>query len=130
MRLYSIAFLALALLGTSCATVREVRTKPGKGGELAVNEGMFGESADIKANRIMKQNCPKGFAITEKGEEVVGTKTTHDSSTNTKKQKPKGGGIVEALSADTSSDTSGSSETVNTTEWRIKYKCTKKGSAE
>jgi hypothetical protein len=130
MHLYPIAFLALAVLASSCATVREVRTKPGKGGELAVKEGMFGETADVKANRIMKQNCPKGFAITEKGEEVVGSKTTHDSSTNTKKEKPKSGGIVEALSADSSTDTSGSSETVNTTEWRVKYKCKKKASAD
>ncbi|RYZ59628.1 MAG: hypothetical protein EOP07_03360 [Proteobacteria bacterium] len=130
MRLFKVVFLALAVLGTSCATVREVRTKPGKGGELAVKEGMFGETADVKAGRIMKQNCPKGFAITEKGEEVVGTKTTHDSSTHTKKAKSKNGGIVEALSADTASDTSGSSETVNTTEWRIKYKCKKQSSAD
>ena len=111
------------LLLTGCATVREVKTQPGKGGVIAVKEGMVGETAKEKYERIMRDACPRGFMITEKGEEVVGSKTTHSAKSDTK-GKGESKGIINAISAtESSTATSGESEKMNTTEWRITYKC-------
>ncbi|MBC7529932.1 MAG: hypothetical protein H7318_00025 [Oligoflexus sp.] len=125
------AIIATSVFFVGCATVREVKSKPGKGGELAVHEGIMGESADIKSARIMKSNCPKGYKIVEKGEEVVGTVATHSSKTKSKSNaKSNGTSIIDAIaSSDGESKTEGNSETTNKTEWRVKYECKKKGAS-
>ena len=56
-----ISFISILLVFlNSCASVRVVKKRPGKGGVIAVKEGFIGESADIKADRIMRENCRKG----------------------------------------------------------------------
>lgn len=126
-------FASIVLLFVNaCATVREVKTRPNKGGELALNEGLFGKSADEKAAEIMEGNCRRGYKIVEKGETVIGSTTSHSANTSSKtksKGKSSGNAIVNVMSGETDgeSSTTGSSDTTDKTEFRIKYQCRKKG---
>jgi hypothetical protein len=99
----ALATLSLAL-STGCATTRVVKTQPGQGGEIMVQEGLFGD-ARTDAKKKMASNCGrKKAAITEEGEAVVGTRSHKDTQL-------------------TNWGSSSSGETDNKTEWRIKYRC-------
>jgi hypothetical protein len=37
-------FVLLVLLSVGCATIREVKKQPGKGGVITIQEGIFGEA--------------------------------------------------------------------------------------
>jgi hypothetical protein len=88
----------------ACATTRVVKTQPGHGGEIMVQEGLFGD-ARADARKKMKGNCGgKKPVITEEGETVVGK---HSRSSTDKMSW--------------GSTTSGDEE--DKREWRLKYKC-------
>lgn len=121
-----LATLIISLpLFASCASVREVKTQPGRGGVIAVQEGFIGEPASVKSDRIIRENCPYGYSILEKGEEKIGTRTTSSGSSSTKSSgKSKGSGFLSVISdSDSETQTSGNSETADVNEWRVKYKC-------
>ena len=98
-------------MSVSCATVRVVKKRPGRGGTIAVKQGFIGESADVKAARIMSSNCRRGYRILSEGEHAVGKVSSTSSRGRTKH------GIDY-----------GNSQTVETqtNEWRVKYKCKRK----
>jgi hypothetical protein len=97
-------FTIVAAALSACATTRVVKTQPGKGGEIMVQEGIFGD-ARADANKKMKANCGKRKPeIQEEGEAVVGKHKSSDT------QLTKWGAV-----------TSGDED--DKTEWRIKYRC-------
>jgi hypothetical protein len=92
------------LLASSCAHTRVVKTQPGKGGEIMVQEGLIGD-ARSDAKKKMKSNCGRRKAqILEEGEAVVGKSRRGDT------QQTKYGSAT-------------SEDEHDKTEWRIKYKC-------
>lgn len=106
MKFILIAIVSFILV--SCTTVRVVSKQPGKGGVVAVHQGLIGGDANVMAKGIMKENCGgKRVEVLEEGESVIGT----TSKTDTKK--------VDSVFTDSTSST----DTTNKTEWRIKYKC-------
>ena len=106
MKIFSI--LLLASISTSCATVRVVNKRPGRGGTIAVQEGFIGESADVKARRLMSSNCRRGFKIISEGEHKVG------STSSGRSRDRKLFGIKYKESEES---------TVDVNEWRVKYRC-------
>jgi len=103
-------YLTLALVVVSaaalsaCATTRVVKKQPGKGGEIMVQEGIWGD-ARADAQKQMKSNCGKKKpVVTEEGEAVVGSTST------SKKDKSKYGSTT-------------STDSEDKREWRIKYRC-------
>lgn len=107
-----IIFLLITISMISCSTVRVVKKRPGQGGILALQNGFIGESAESKAEKIMKSSCSgKGYLVTEEGEAVVGSRTSM-----TKKNK----GAADKLFAEQEVS---ESETEDKTEWRLTYKC-------
>jgi hypothetical protein len=108
--------LVLCSLAFSCATVRVVKSQPGKGGELAVKDGFIGEPASVIADRTMSANCSRGYVVTEEGEHVVGSTSRTSGS-----EESKGSVVSSKSSKSISSETS----TSDVTEWRIKFKCKK-----
>lgn len=111
-----LALLSLCSLAFSCATVRVVKSQPGKGGELAVKDGFIGEPASAIADRTMGTNCSRGYIVTEEGEHVVGSTSRTSGSEDTKGS---------ALSSKSNKTLSSETSTSDVTEWRIKYKCKK-----
>lgn len=105
-RLAPAAFLVLAtIVATACAHTRVVKSRPGKGGEIMVSEGWFGD-ARADANKKMRANCgSKRPEVTEEGEAVVGKR--RNSSTDLTRW-----GSVSSEDED------------DKTEWRLKYRCT------
>ncbi len=100
--------LGSALLG-ACATVRVVKSQPGKGGVIALQPGMFGDAKE-KAMTTAKGNCgAKKVKVTEEGEAKIGSKSAGST---------KGG--------NKSGDSTNESESVDKVEWRMSYKCSKK----
>jgi hypothetical protein len=99
-------FLGLTVIfAGSCASIREVKKTPGKGGEIMVSEGIGGD-ARADAKQVMKENCgSKSPVIIEEGEAVVGSSYRGDNNKH-------------------SLFSTGESE--DKREWRIKYKCKKK----
>lgn len=90
----------------SCASIREVKKAPGKGGEIMVSEGIGGD-ARADAKQKMKENCgSKTPVIVEEGEAVIGASYSGSKYSLTER---------------------GDSE--DKREWRIKYKCKKKKAA-
>ena len=84
---------------SSCASIREVKKSPGKGGEIMIQEGIGGD-ARADAKQVMKENCgAKSPVIVEEGEAVIGTK--HHAGKHFGESEDK-------------------------REWRIKYRCKKK----
>ena len=107
-KLETILMIAVAAVGMSCATTRVVKKQPGRGGEIMVHDGIFGD-ARADAGKAMKANCAgKKVRIVEEGEAVVGSRT-HGSKSKSKDYN------------------STSSYTEDEREWRIKYKCGKAG---
>jgi len=98
-----VVFGLLTFVG--CSTTRVVKIQPGVGGEIAVNQGMFGGDAKEMARAQMRENCGnKKAEVVEEGEAVIG-KSGSGSSRNE--------GFFKSESYD---------ETQKT-EWRLKYKC-------
>lgn len=88
----------------ACATIREVKKAPGKGGVIMVQEGIGGD-ARADAKQKMKENCGlKTPVILEEGEEVIGSTGRNYNS---------------------KSSWWDTSESEDKREWRIKYKCKK-----
>jgi hypothetical protein len=104
--------LALAGLGVSCSTVHVTRVQPGRGGELAVQEGIFGEPAHAKAERVMQDHCPEGYVIEEAADVKVGSTTVTQTETAGRASGKK----VQA-------STTSVAETRDKTERRITWKC-------
>lgn len=105
------ALLIFQALLIQCAHVRLVKKRPGRGGVIAVENGLF-ETYDEKAEGAMSRACRgKGYTVVEEGETVVGTKTQGA------KASKKGKSILWSRLE------KNSSETRNVTEWRIKFKC-------
>lgn len=93
----------MAWLG-GCATTRVVKSQPGQGGEIMVQEGLFGD-ARADAKKKMSANCGRKRAtITEEGEAVIGTRSQADLHLT------KWGSTTAA-------------DTTEKTEWRVKYRC-------
>ena len=95
-----IILVIVACLELHCASIREVKKSPGKGGVITVHEGIGGDARSMAKER-MKENCgSKQPVVTEEGEAVVGTSsTTSGSSTDSEDKR----------------------------EWRLTYKCKGKG---
>ena len=108
--------LGLCILSFSCATVRVVKAKPGKGGTIALHKGIMGEPAEEQADRIMSQQCPRGYRVIEEGEAVVGSETNFNGTSSSSK-------TGSSNRSNSVSEMSGSSSTSDVTEWRITYKC-------
>jgi hypothetical protein len=101
----AVLVLVAALAVTACAHTRVVKSRPGKGGEIMVSEGLFGD-ARADAKKKMRANCgSRRPEITEEGEAVVGKR--RNSSTDLTKW-----GSVSSEDED------------DKTEWRLKYRCT------
>lgn len=118
MKAQYVAVLLGSLLASSCAHMfdshmRVVKSQPGKGGVMAIPQGMDGgANAKREAEDAMIRNCGSGkYEITEEGETVVGTQKSE--KTNTDNPNKYG----------TSSSTSGTTQDL--TEWRITYVCKK-----
>jgi hypothetical protein len=104
---------AIAML-MGCATARNVQTKPGKGGVVAVHQGLWGD-ARAEADNIMRTTCKgKPFEIVEEGETVIGSTTT----ANTKRE-----GEHEGLFGKEAESERTTAQTMDKTEWRVKYVC-------
>jgi hypothetical protein len=109
--------VALILLSVGCATIREVKKQPGKGGVIMVQEGVFGD-ARSDAGQVMKENCrAKKPVVVEEGEVVVGSSTTTRSSTTRSANR-------------STTEGSSSSDAEDKREWRITYKCKGKSKAK
>lgn len=105
---FAVAALTLAQPLGGCATTRVVTVKPGKGGVIAIHEGIFGD-ARADAKQKMRATCGKKKPeITQEGEAKVGSHTTTQGTT--KKSK-------------VFDDSSSESESTDKTEWRLTYKC-------
>ena len=108
MRRFPAVVLMTAAAVSGCATTRVVTSKPGKGGVIAIHEGLFGD-ARADAKKKMKSNCGKKKPeITEEGEAKVGSHTSTNGST-------KKGKVID--------DSSSESDSTDKTEWRLTYKC-------
>lgn len=104
--------VAIGSLAISCASARSVTMQPGAGGVVAISP-QDSEKARAKADALMSRTCRgKGHQVVEEGETVVGSKTKSESSSGP------GSGFV-------SRQTSGTSESRDLTEWRLKYVCKK-----
>lgn len=102
--LHMAGIVVLIALVAACATTREVKKSPGKGGVITVHEGIFGDARSM-AKQTMKENCgAKKPVVVEEGEAVIGTSTTSRSG-----------------------EWSSSSDSEDKREWRITYKCSAKG---
>lgn len=107
----------LILLSVGCATIREVKKQPGKGGVITVKEGIFGDARG-DAMQVMKETCrAKKPVVVEEGEVVVGSSTSTRSSTTRSSNR---------LTTEGSSTT----ESEDKLEWRITYKCKGKSKAK
>ncbi|WP_141734621.1 hypothetical protein [Oligoflexus tunisiensis] len=104
--------LVLAGLGVGCSTVHVTRVQPGRGGELAVQEGIFGEPAHVKAERVMQGHCPDGYVIEEAADVKVGSTTVTQSET-----------AGRASGKNVAASSTSVSETRDKTERRITWKC-------
>lgn len=111
----ALVLFTVAIFASSCATVRVVKKKPRKGGELAVTQGFIGPSAEELAAQKMSSNCRGKYEITEEGEAVVGSKRRMKH--NSTKQKSYRTDVTSGNEYEESRDM---------VEWRIKYKCTKR----
>lgn len=101
------------LLMAGCATTRVVKTKPGSGGEIMIQESFIGD-ARADAKKQMRSNCGrKKPVITEEGEAVIGSDTRSET---------RGGSKSEKFGLTTLASSSDSS-TRQSTEWRVKYRC-------
>ncbi|MDQ3232600.1 MAG: hypothetical protein M3Q07_12335 [Pseudobdellovibrionaceae bacterium] len=109
-----VVFSVFVLVGFSvgCSTVHVTRVHPGRGGELAVQEGIFGEPAHVKAERVMQGQCPEGYVIEEEADVKVGSTTVSQSESQGKVSRKK-----------VASSTTTVSETQDKTERRITWKC-------
>ncbi len=106
--------VALSMAVSNCASVRVVKSKPGRGGVLAIKEGLFGEPAGDIADKTMQRNCRRGYRVVEEGEHVIGSRTKTSG-----REKQKGSLLASSSEKSMHSD----SETMDKTEWRIKYRC-------
>lgn len=110
---------------------REVRRKPGVGGEISLKTEHRDEDR-AKAQSMMDTNCgtmaPK---ISEEGEVVVGTTTnatasqTHNYGSNGTQVGSLFGIPVTSGAQQPSNDTATQATTTQVTEWVIKYDCAK-----
>lgn len=99
-----LSLLVVAAGASACATTRVVKTQPGQGGEIMVQEGLIGD-ARSDAKKKMASNCGrKKPVVTEEGEAVIGSRSRKDTQL-------------------TSWGSSSAGETEQKTEWRIKYRC-------
>ncbi len=105
---------AVMIFFTSCATVRVVKSKPGRGGTLALQKGLFGDPVEIIAEKVMNNNCPNGFKVVEEGEVIVGKRIVTRA-----KEETKGSVYSNKSSKKIGSET----EEMNQKEWHLKYKC-------
>lgn len=112
LRVFLFSLLGLSL--THCASIRVVKSKPGKGGVIAIKRGFIGESAEDLADKAMSRNCKRGYQVVEEGEVVIGS-----SSATSGRQRNRGS----AFAAKSESRSSSRTETVDKTEWRMTYKC-------
>lgn len=88
--------ILFVISAAGCATIREVKKTPGKGGVITVQEGIGGDARDM-AKQKMKENCgSKPPVVMEEGEAVIGTES-HSYSNLTDSEDKR--------------------------EWRITYKC-------
>lgn len=119
-RLVMIACIISSMVG--CATVNEISSKPGRGGELSVAAGMSSnDEVNQKAAEIMSRTCPNGYRVTERGQVVVGKRTTEtQSSQTTETSKKKLNGRKDSSSR---TDSSSTSETSDVKDYRVKYNC-------
>lgn len=104
----------LALAALACGpygNYRVVKTQPHKAGEVALEGDRA--LARQKAEAYMTSECSGGYEIVEEGEEVTGSQSS--SSSNTQPTKDIFGRKTQS--------TQTSTNTVNTREWRVKYKC-------
>jgi hypothetical protein len=94
--LKSVILVWFSVSVVGCATIREVKKTPGKGGVITVQEGIGGDARSM-AKQKMKENCgSKAPVVTEEGEAVIGTESQTYSSTTESEDKR---------------------------EWRVSYRC-------
>ena len=113
----------LCLLFSSCATIREVRVEPSRGGVIAI-QPRDSEDARAKATARMALNCrPKGYVIV-KEEEVQTGSVSETASSQSGYGQIRGSGN-ESFSATHYNQSQGSAttHTYQTTEWQITYQC-------
>jgi len=105
------ALIAAAASLSGCSGIRVVKASKA-GGEIALLGNR--EEAMTKASMEMNRMCgPAGFEIVEEGEAVIGTQSTSNGQ-STAGQTFFGAPTVR---------TSGTTDTVQKTEWRVKYTC-------
>ncbi len=109
--------VAAATLVLGCSGIRVVKASKA-GGEIALIGDR--EGAMEKARLEMANTCggPQNYDIMEEGETVIGTHSTASSQTE----------AGHSWTGAPATRTSGSSDTVEKTEWRVKYSC--KGAAQ
>ncbi|MFZ9519965.1 MAG: hypothetical protein ACO3A4_05750, partial [Silvanigrellaceae bacterium] len=96
---------------SACTTTRVVSVRPGKGGVIAINQGIFGGDARSQAESMMRSNCRGPFRIVKESEAVVGSVSNTQGQTQGQFNNYNRGANFNSNSASTTT-------TGNVTEWR------------
>ena len=130
--------VGLAIFGlVACQTMpykpyaREVKRKPGAGGQIALKLEHRDEDR-VRAQELMQSNCSAtAVKVLEEGEVAVGTTTssnakeTRDAGTAPSKVGSLFGIPLTSGGADPSKNTQATATTTEIKEWNISYECEK-----
>jgi hypothetical protein len=120
MKMFGVALVCLLPLACSPMGNYRVVKKVPTGGEVALEGDR--EIAQAKAQGYMASSCPSGYDVLEEGEAVVGSSSQSQTQAGRTSVLQLGGVGLGSRPA-----TNTATETVNRTEWRVKFQC--KGAA-